>query len=118
MARTDFPRHCSEWPGNQAVFIRISILAVRLLNTQVGIFFCHFVTAVYFLSACLSVQHDAWGFSCECGKNSLVFTGGFVGSANALNGCTLEKKEREAGIIPAGSCASAKKNKIKKKYGN
>lgn len=39
MARTDFPHHCSEWPGNQAVFIRISILAVRLLNAQVGIFF-------------------------------------------------------------------------------
>lgn len=80
-----------------------------------GHFFCHFVTAVYFLSACLSVQHDAQGFSCEPGKNSLVFTRGFVGSANALNGCTPGKKEREAGIIPAGSCcASAKKNKIKK----
>lgn len=88
MAGTDFPHHCSEWPGNQAVFIRISILAVRLLNAQVGIFFYHFVTAVYFLSSCLSVQHDAQGFSCERGKNSLVFTRGFVGSANALNGCT------------------------------
>lgn len=39
MAGTDFTHHCSEWPGNQAVFIRISILAVRLLNAQVGTFF-------------------------------------------------------------------------------
>lgn len=39
MTGTDFPHHCSEWPGNQAVFIRISILAVRLLNAQAGIFF-------------------------------------------------------------------------------
>lgn len=112
MAGTDLPHHCSEWLGNQTVFIRISILAVRLLKAQVGTFFCHFVTAVYFLFACLSVRHDARGFGCEPGKNSLVFTRGFVGSANALNGCTPGKKEREAGIIPAGSCcASAKKTK-------
>lgn len=79
--------------------------------------FCHFVTAVYFLSACLSVQHDARGFSCERGKSSLVFSRGFVGSANALNGCTPGKKEREAGIIPAGRCcASAKKTTTTKKW--
>lgn len=32
------------------------------------------------------------GFSCERGKNSLVFTRGFVGSANALSGCTPGKR--------------------------
>lgn len=72
--------------------------------------FCLFITAVYFLSACLSVQCDARGSSYVPGKNSLIFTRGFVGSANALNGFTPGKEERKAGKTPAGSCcASAKK---------
>lgn len=73
-----------------------------------------FITAVYFSSACLSVQYNTRGSSCVPGKNSRIFTRGFVGSANGLNGFTPGKEEREAGKTPAGSCcASAKKKKIK-----
>lgn len=87
--------------------IRHRILAVRLLNTQVGTFFASL--SQLFISS-LPVQCDTCGFSCVPGKNSCIFTGGFVGSANAVNGFTPGKEEREAGKTPAGSCcASAKK---------
>lgn len=65
---------------------------------------------IFLPSACLSVPCDTWGFSSVPGKSSLIFTRGFLGSADALNGFTPAKEEEEAGKTPAGGCyASAKK---------
>jgi len=74
--------------------------------------FCLFITAVCFLSACLSAQSGARGSRCVPAGNSPVFPRGCAGSANALRGFTPGKEEWEAGKAPAGSCcASAKKPK-------